>query len=343
MKNNKWTLYLGILLPLAFSSCSSDTTEIPGDEQGPVEIRMSTGIASDASPVTRGDGMINSTLTADLNVSFARADKTESSGAAYAATYAASKLDGTVAQSGGTLTFSPKQYYLANGANTKLIGWYPQSGTYTQVGRTVGFNVDGSTDIMVTKLKEGNKASQITAVQLEHLLTQISVKAYAVDADAKTVWGGIKSIKIKGMKQTCTVTLPDPSSANVDAEATVAFTGTDDLPLVQKDPMDNSDIQQGGSSYGDMNPLELAVGNTAPVLAGYAMFAPVAAAGDAKITLEIAMEKGGAAETKEIILAAGYQKSNSYAITLKFTSAEIAPSVTVAAWTPATPPGEVEI
>lgn len=341
MKINNWTLYFGILLPLAFSSCTSDTTEITGDEQEAVEIRMSTGIASAASPVTRGDGMINSTLTADLDVAFARADKTASSGTAYAATYDASALNGTVAKSNNVLTFNPKQYYLANGANTKLIGWYPQSGaTYTQADRTVGFSVDGSTDIMVTKQKEGSKASPITTVQLDHLLTQISVKAYAVDADAKTVWGGIKSIKIKGKKQTCTVTLPTPSTA---VDATVAFSGTEDLPLVPKDPTTNTDIKQGASIYGGANPLELATSSTTPVLAGYAMFAPVAAAADAKLTLEIVMEKGAASETKEITLAAGYLKSNSYAITLKFTSAEIAPTVTIEAWKSATPPGEVEI
>lgn len=345
MKLNKWIFYTGSILPLIFTACSSDATEfIGGNQQEPVEICMSAGIVSETTPATRGAGMINQTLEENLSVSFARADKTASGGTAYETTYAASKLDGTVDQSNGILTFNPKQFYLANGADTKLIGWYPQSGTYTQAGRTVAFSaIDGSTDIMVTKLKEGNKASQITTVQLEHLLTQISVKAYAVNADAKAVWGGIKSIKIKGKKQTCTVTLPDPSSASADADASVEFTGSTDLSLVQNDPANNTEIKQNAFAYGDSNPLALAVGDTSPVLAGYAMFAPVDAAVDAKITLEIVMEKGATSETKDITLAAGYLKSNSYVVTLKFTSAEIAPTVTIAPWTSATPPGEVEI
>lgn len=349
MKLNKWILCAGSALPLIFIACSSDGTEIVDNkQQEPVEIRMSTGILSEASPVTRGAGMIDKTLKADLDVHFARADKAGST-PAYPSTYDATKLIGKVAyaETNTPLSFTPKAYYLANGESSKLIGWYPQSGTYSESAKTVTFSaIDGSTDIMVTKLKEGNKTTQVSAITFEHVLTQISVQAYAADAAAKDAWGGIKSIKVKGKKQGCVVTLPDPSTANAEVDATVAFSGTDDLDMVKNNPADNTEIKQGASAYGDSNPLALGVknesGNNA-VLAGYAMFAPVTAAADAKVTLEIVMEKGAASETKDITLAAGYLKSSSYIITLKFTSTEIVPKVTIAEWQTGTPPGEVEI
>lgn len=344
MKLNKWILYTSSVLPLIFTACSSDATEIvESKQQEPVEIRMSTGILSEASPVTRGDGMIDKTLKADLAVHFVRADKTGST-PAYPAAYDATKLIGTVDYDGTNtpLSFTPKAYYLANGQSSKLIGWYPQSGTYDASAKTVTFGtIDGSTDIMVTKLKEGNKTTQVSAITFEHVLTQISVQAYAADAAANTAWGGIKSIKIKGKKQGCVVTLPDPSTANAETNATVAFNGTDDLDLVKKKPADNADI-----TYSDSSPLALGVkaeSNTNAVLAGYAMFAPIAAAADAKVTLEIIMEKGATSETKEITLAAGYLKSCSYIITLKFTSTEIEPKVTIEEWKSSTPPDEVII
>lgn len=349
MKLNKWILYISSVLPLIFTACSSDTTEIvDSKQQEPVEIRMSTGIISEASPVTRGAGMIDKTLKADLDVHFVRADKTGAT-PAYPATYDATALIGKVAhaETNTPLSFTPKAYYLANGQSSKLIGWYPQSGTYSESAKTVTFSaIDGSTDIMVTKLKEGSKTAPISAITFEHVLTQISVQAYAADAAAKDAWGGIKSIKIKGKKQGCVVTLPNPSTAIAETDATVVFNGTDDLDLVKNKPTDNTEIKQGASAYGDSNPLALGVksesGNNA-VLAGYAMFAPVAAAADAKITLEIVMEKGAASDAKEITLAAGYLKSSSYVITLKFTSTEIVPNVTIEEWKTGTDPGEVII
>lgn len=349
MKLNKWIVFTSSVFSLIFAACSSDVTGmVEGDRQEPVEIRMSTGIISEASPVTRGAGMIDKILKADLAVHFARADKAGDT-PAYPVAYDATELIGTVDYdaSGTPLSFNPKAYYLANGEATKLIGWYPQSGTYDASAKTVTFSdIDGSTDIMVTKLKEGDKTTPVSAITFEHILTQISVQAYAADAAAKEVWGGIKSIKIKGKKQKCVVTLPDPSTANAETSADVIFNGTTDLDLVKNNPADNTEIEQGASVYGDSNPLALGVkddgGNNA-VLAGYAMFAPVTAVAGAKtkITLEIVMEKG--ASSKDIILAAGYLKSSSYVITLKFTSTEIVPNVTIEEWKSGTNPDEVII
>ncbi len=332
MKMKKLVVCMGCALPLLLAGCSSEDGVDTSVKNGLVEISMSSGIES-ASTGTRGAGMIKNTLANDLSVSFVRAD--EESAGTYG-TFGTTALAGTVASSDNKLSFTPTAYYLANGGKSKLIGWYPNGGTYAQAGRTVTFsNVDGSTDIMVTELKEGNKTTPIASMTFSHVLTQISVKAYAADADAKTVWGGIKSIKIKGKKQNCVITLPE-SSATSEAKASAAFNGSDDLDLVKNNPADNAAID-----YSSTKPLALSTASASPTLAGYAMFAPVAAASDAKITLSIEMENGTLEQG--ITLAAGYLASNSYVITLKFSTIGIAPTITIGDWVTATAPGEVVI
>lgn len=67
--------------------------------------------------------MINSGFGTDLDVAFARADAGDEGGYT---TYQTTALNGTAATASKTLSFSPAEYYLANGNKTKLIGWYPR-------------------------------------------------------------------------------------------------------------------------------------------------------------------------------------------------------------------------
>lgn len=76
MKWNKWVLYINAALLPVFSACSADAPMEMVQDDGRVEIRVSTGISSAVSPATRyvPDGMINSGFGTDLDVAFARAD-----------------------------------------------------------------------------------------------------------------------------------------------------------------------------------------------------------------------------------------------------------------------------
>ena len=329
----------GCLLSVWIAGCSSDVTESEINE--PVEIRLNGGIASSALPATRGVGMVNGTspLWSTLSVNFARADA-DASGTYASAAYSTLSATITAASSGTdhTIAFTPSPiYYQANGQGSKLIAWYP-TGTLTS-GSITSAALDGSTDIMVTPLYEGKKASgsQMTAVSLKHVLTQISVMAYAESADAKTVWGGIKSVKVEGKKETCIIQLPAVTDAAA-AEATVTFGGSGtDLDLVTKNPSDNQTIQEDGSDYSASNPLKLGVATTTPtaatnaVLAGYAMFAP----STSDITLKVEMENGGV-QTVTVAApttgTAGFLKANSYVVTLKFTATGISPKVNISDW-----------
>ena len=325
------------LLPLLTAGCLSDNllSDHPGTSDKPVEIRMKSYIAGSTANTRAGEGVIDKTLTKDLSVKFARVDASTSGGnPTYSATYGTSSIAGTISKNNSTLTFT-NQYYQPDGKNTKLIGWYPAEDTYDQSSRKVTFNsIDGETDIMVTPLKEGNKTSEIKDIAFKHLLTQIQIKVYTPDANTQNFWGGLKSITIGGMKQSCEVILPDASSSAAGTEITApAFSGSADLPLIKKTPTDNAEIKGGNNNaYGESNPLELGVGKDNAKLAGYAMFAPVGAGGSITLTVETANGTAQATATR----TEGFVAGQSYVIILKFDASGITPTgTTITEWTTA--------
>ena len=356
MRSKTWTLNAIslCLLPLLTAGCLSDNllADHPGTPTGPIEIRMKSYIAG-STMGTRADdvkGIIKEGTA--FNVGFAKAD--EGSSGYSDASFSLVSSTGTVSSSSPyNLTFDPAIYYQTTKTKkTKLIGWHPAGGTLSN--GVVSFSaLDGETDVMATSLVEGCQNDAITSVTFDHLLTQISVKVYATDDATKALWGGIKSIKVKGKKQPYTLTLPETSATAGTKITTVGFTGTDNLPLVQKDPSNNTaEIQQGNSAYGESNALELGSSDS-KTLAGYAMFAPVTGSGALKIELIVETEKGGT-QTVEVNAPAnnitndsstvnGFLAGYSYVITLKFSSAGIAPTVSVTAWQNGTNPGEVTV
>lgn len=233
------------LLPLLTAGCLSDNllSDHPDTPTGPIEIRIKSSIVGSTSATTRAEtspvekGMITEDMT--FNVKFARVDATDDGATpTYSAAYTKA-VSGTVTSK--VLSFTDPEYYQPDGKKTKLIGWYPAVDTYatsTDNVSTVTFSVDGETDIMATPLKEGDKTSKIESIAFEHLLTQISVKVYATDANTKALWGGLESVSIAGKKQTCVLTLPATSSSAETKITTKTFAAADGgvLPLVKKLP-----------------------------------------------------------------------------------------------------------
>lgn len=332
----KKIMFMLVAVAAMASSCTqSDVIGLSSDDN--VEIRVSAGITSAVSPSTRAvvEGMINENFTENLEVSFARADEGDTGYDDYEAT----ALEGTVAHAGKTLSFAPAKYYLANGKKTKLIGWYPRDTkvSYTRDTRVVDFGeIDGKTDLMATVLYEGSKGAKFPSIAFNHLLTQFSIKVYAPDAAAQGLWGTVKSIKISGKKQTCTITLPEKTEA-AGVAVTPTFTGAADLDLIEANP---TVTPATVISY----PLTLGVGTTAAsaVLAGYAMFAPQTN-GTSAVELQINTETGGLQKPTVAIPTGGFLPGHAYEITLKFSSSAITPTVAVADWVPVTNTPEVEI
>lgn len=110
MKRNKWILYINGVLLSVFAACSADSPMEMVQDDGRVEIRINSNIASSVEAATRAvlDGMINSGFGTDLDVAFARADADNSG------TYTAYGTDapaGSIAASSKELSFAPAQYY----------------------------------------------------------------------------------------------------------------------------------------------------------------------------------------------------------------------------------------
>lgn len=350
---------IALLLSLLFSGCSSDEG-LNAPDDGLVAIRLNGGIGSISSFRTRGEGMFSGTdsWSSDLAVCFARADKAD--GIAAYTGYLTDPLVAVVRKEAtggegakthaitfGTVATPVPAYYLTDGGSSKLIGWYPATGTFSQSAHTVTFPaaiLDGSTDLMVTDLYEGNKASGITAVAFNHLLTQISVRVYTESDATAAVWGTLSAITIAGMKQSCTVTLPAATAAVTGGteKVTVDFPASSEaLPLVQRNPSDNSSI-----AYPEAG-LALGVGSGNAVLAGYAMFAPQVSETPSEdpvtLSLSVVTAVGGTHTATVQAPGGGFQAGYSYAVTLKFGAAGIAPSVSITDWQTGTAPGEVQL
>ncbi len=318
-----WLLCITCLL----FACSANELDESGNTQ-PHEIRFQAGIAT-VEVSSRGDGMIQNTLRSDLNVAFVRLNASPD----YPDTYAGcTPLSARIQAVDHTLVFSPAQYYPQSGSNTKMLGWYPASGQLNTTDGKVAFpELDGSTDLMVTKVKEGSNTSRMTSCTFYHLLTQISVQAYAVTPSAKEVWGGIESVVIKNKRQTCEVKLPDTHAA-AEAEATVTFGNTlSDMPLVTRHIENNTSItgKDNTSVYRTGNSLTLGDATT-KAACGYAMFAPhtYTLAGD-ELVLEVNTEKGG---KQTVRIAQSLLTSTSYLVTLKFSDDQISSTADISEW-----------
>ncbi|KAA6348597.1 hypothetical protein EZS27_003926 [termite gut metagenome] len=293
-KNIIWLSVLSFFCGL--SGCSEQEDEGPGYVGN--EIRIATHIGA----VTRGEGVINPSLTGDLEVGFVRLDEGEN----YTA---GKKLTGSISEgtTNKVLTFNPPQYYSSdNDDKVRLVGWYPNvttPETFPGDG-IVTFDIDGETDIMVTEMVSGSKSEseRISNITFNHVLSQVIVKVYA-EEDAQDEWGEITSVAIKEKKQKCTLTLPNVSGIDgeVGEEPCISFEGvTGDLQL--KEIGDLSEYEEGSpSDIGDL------------VICGYAMFAPTQGASE-DLIIQVNTVQGSLSAT---VPSYNFERGKKYVITLK--------------------------
>ena len=319
------------------------------------EFSVSGNIASSAEPASRA--VIDKGYSKTLYVSFARLDQIEASGAypaystvdsAFLARWAGALTDND--SQATTVRFCDPKFYLSRSSNnsTKFVGWYPAYPTQTALGAggSVEIPIDGATDIMLSEELTGSKAVRFGTYvsaghannrifHFGHKLTQLHFYAYAVDAYASSVWGKIKSIKLKSQRPTCKIVLP----------AAVSFTGTPvDLELTKKKVSDDSAISYtSGLAFPFDTTVTPGVANeqtlreASAVECGYSLVAPLA--GSASLSLLIVTEKtaGSATETIETpvtvtVPAAGFEAGKAYNIFLRFSAVTIQPEATISKW-----------
>ena len=327
MKNN--SLWL-VILPLV-CSCTQAETDHPSTED--LRIRLSAGMSVQSE--TRG--IIDADYTGSLMLNFLLTEQDASTGdypADYTTFSAGMQLPAVKAGGGGYTEVSfeagSEQYYPVRESNNKvkLLGWYPRvnGGAVTLSSGVLSFGIDGSTDVMLTPEVEGSKitgerfSDAGKEFTFNHLLTQLRVKAYAVDDAAVAAWGTVSSVKVKDRLPVCKVTLP----------ATVRFEGAAaDLPLVEKAVATDAVI-----AY----PLALPVGESNALECGYAMTNPVDL--PSTLALEVTTQYGGTLDVP--LEARNYLSGKAYAINLRFTATGITASAQIGQWTVITMP-EIEL
>lgn len=356
------------------SSASEERVSPIEPDGGLVEIVLNAGVSLSVAPdapvhaslPTETRAIINSEHS-ELDLSILRRDQTGTplTYPAYSTVAAGNVLKAKLAAvaEGATdkvsaITFGTKQHYLANGDTTELIAWYPAVSTapaddVTYASGVVSFKVDGEADIMLSNAAEGSKKAgnmfsdyatvSAKLLTFSHLLTQIKVMAYAVDADAQKAWGKITSIKLKdeGAK-ICAVTLPGTKDGEIVFTPEADASDSDkNLSLVAKTADKDDAI-----TY----PLELplatvdtdsgSITKKNETACGYAMFEPLLPASDGstkKLTLLVSTEKATDWPV-ELVLPKntgktdGFLKGVAYGILLKFTAKEISPSGQITDW-----------
>lgn len=311
-----------LLLASLFLASCSQTEGLPEGEA--VEIRLSGNIGSPTASVGTRAVVDQAFYTANaLSVNFLRIDQnTDGSWPAYttvASPLAATRVAGAES---AAINFTTPQYYLVGTANnsTKLIGWYPATATYTQAEGKVTFDISGgTTDVMLTNEVTGSKDSKFGTAgktfTFNHLLTQVTVKAFASVDETASKWGKVTSIKVKDQPTECIVTLPTQAPA----------WGATTQNLLLKNPADDADMGEI-----DLNGKTTA-GNAATC--GYAMLKPTA---DENLTLEVITEKGGTRDVTVTLPDAADPKlfaaGTAYTVTLNFKSTIVEPTATISTW-----------
>lgn len=307
---------------LLLASCSQ-SEGLP--DASPVGIHLSGDVGGVAASATTRSVVGKDYFTANnLDVCFLRIDQ-GLNGVWQSYTDVAAPLAATRAKGAGVtaISFADAQYYLVGNEHnaTKLIGWYPKSGVYAQATGKVTFDIgSGTTDVMLTNEVQGDKVNKFgTAPRtftFGHLLTRITVKAFAsVDVTASK-WGKVTAIKVKGQPTECRVAVPNRTPTWGETTQSLLLRKVADDAV-----MSDIDLNDIGTS-------------DAAVVCGYAMFKPTA--GNV-LTLEVTTEKGGVRDIT-VGLPAGadpqhFAAGTAYTVTLEFKSTLIAPTATITDWT----------
>jgi hypothetical protein len=215
---------------------------------------------------------------------------------------------------------SPTQYWNNNvSIKSRFIALAPADGTFSQTGGTVTWTtaLNGYTDVMCSIPVEGDKTASATAgisMQLKHLLTLIQVNVVAKSGEGAgpaDFFGQVTGIELVNKKTGFVVTLPATTATITGGAtptaplATAAATGTPaNLPLIR-------------TKTGDAI-TNVTIPSTGTATFGYALIAPVLAAGQISLLVKTASNTAGSTvNTASQIFAAG----NSYTITLEFSAA----------------------
>lgn len=223
-----------------------------------------------------------------------------------------------------TVNFNPAQYYLRNGNNTRMQGWYP-AGVYSLDGDgypQVEFTFTGKEDIIVSDVLTGSK-SDLGLNELftfSHVLTQLKFQVTAESEIAAQQWGAVTGITIKDEKNSYSYFLIDPARGSFGS-------GRNDIAVLLPQAQVNV-------VYGSTN------------ASGIAMVQPrTITARNTMILIVSTTQKGESEEIdlSEYVDGHEFKEGEAYDLTLNFLQGEITIKLTPAEWEAAEGPENVDL
>lgn len=219
------------------------------------------------------------------------------------------------------IAFGTPQFYNDKVGDVGFAGWYPASdaegagwvkngGEVIASDNTMTYNLDGTTDVMLSDFVRGNFQSGMPALKFHHALSMYKIYVYAVDDGCKETWGELKQVTLSNLHQQLKVKLP------------ATFTGGDWEPeytYVTPTPEGGGNPTQSYELLDDNKPKELPVGMANAIEVGTLLHGKPAGGG--KVTegvLYIEAQTANQKENVRVAVVRDFQPGHTYHIYLKF-------------------------
>ena len=115
------------------------------------------------------------------------------------------------------IAFDIPQFYNNKVGDVGFAGWYPASddagwvktdGRVIDSNQSMTYNLDGTTDVMVSDFARGNFQSGMPALKFHHALSMYKIYVYAVDDECKETWGELTQVTLSNLHRQLKVQLP---------------------------------------------------------------------------------------------------------------------------------------
>lgn len=117
------------------------------------------------------------------------------------------------------IAFDTSQFYNNKEGDVGFAGWYPASddadagwvktdGKVIDSNHIMTYNLDGTTDVMVSDFARGNFQSGMPALKFHHALSMYKIYVYAVDDECKETWGELTKVTLSNLHRQLKVQLP---------------------------------------------------------------------------------------------------------------------------------------
>lgn len=171
----------------AMTACTSESDEVDNVIEAPKKIELKAGVMeiTTRAAVEQGKGFTGKVIASTTTKDYSTPLWTEENA-------------GNISVAdGGAVTFTPEQYYPADGSIIYMIGVAPQPQTVSS--GSANYTITGDEDIMFAKEISGQKKEETPtskALAFNHLLTQLKINVIADSKEAIDAWGTITSIQV---------------------------------------------------------------------------------------------------------------------------------------------------